>query len=418
MDSDIIEEIFSRLLSVDDSQREETLSQLCSDNKELKKEVLELLSAAAACSGFLSESPYIGLRGKLAQPQLIGGEKLGPYKLLREIGRGGMGIVFLAEHADGIYQKRVAIKLLQHNFHNDIELKRFISERQILAGLKHPNIACLVDDGNTTNIKPYLVMEYIHGVPINKYCEKTVLSLKDKLELFLTVCKAVQYAHQNLIIHRDLKPGNILVTSAGVPKLIDFGTAKLIASPESSQQGPKTLAGVLPLTLEYAAPEQLTGGAITTATDVYALGVILYELLTGQRPYKVSIDNISAIVKSICKANAPRPSRVAPQNCRSELRGDLDSIVLRCLHKKVENRYETVSELSDDISDYLRNRPIKAHAQTMSYHFLKSIIRNKWMISLTSLLIAFLFNSASLAEGQWTFANEERAHEEQLCESI
>ena len=212
---------------------------------------------------------------------------VGPYRIIREIGRGGMGTVYLAVRDDDQYKKQVAIKLVRRGMDTDFIVDRFRHERQILASLDHPNIARLLDGGTTEDGLPYFVMEYIEGSPINQYCDDRRLSIAERVKLFQTVCSAVQYAHQNLVVHRDIKPSNIIVTPEGVPKLLDFGIAKLLAPDAVGQTQAATVTMMRPMTPDYASPEQVRGRAITTAADIYSLGVLLYELLTGRRPYRI-----------------------------------------------------------------------------------------------------------------------------------
>src|SRR5450432_222627 len=281
-------QLFNQALVRAPEEQAAFLSGACADDDDLRREVESLLAAFYQADQFI-ETPAVHDLLKLVdshQHDTVAGRRVGQYEIIRKLGDGGMGAVYLAARADDQYQKQVAIKLIKFGFDNQFIVNRFLSERQILASLDHPNIARLLDGGTSEDGTPYLVMEYIEGAPIDEYCEGRRLSISDRLKLFSAVCGAVQFAHSNLIIHRDLKPGNILVTNDGIPKLLDFGIAKLL-NPGSSAQGyTEASTAVRLMTPEYASPEQARGANVSTATDVYSLGVVLYELLTGQRPHR------------------------------------------------------------------------------------------------------------------------------------
>jgi eukaryotic-like serine/threonine-protein kinase len=325
---------------------------------------------------------------------------IGPYKLLKELGHGGMGVVYLAGRADDQYQKRVAIKVIRAGMDGAEIVRHFRRERQILAGLDHPNIARLLDGGATAEGLPYLVMEYIQGQPLHAYCDSHRLPIVDRLKLFQQVCSAVAYAHRNLIVHRDLKPGNILVTAEGIPRLLDFGIAKLL-NPELSGEAP-TATG-LAMTPEYASPEQARGELVATASDVYSLGVILYELLTGHRPYRLKTRQPLEVLKAVCEQEPEKPSSIVgraeevtegnrtipitaeevsrtrestPEKLRRRLSGDLDNIVLMALRKEPQRRYGSVEALSEDIQRYLEGRPVAARKGTAAYRAGKYVKRH------------------------------------------
>ncbi|HZQ54843.1 MAG TPA: protein kinase [Bryobacteraceae bacterium] len=311
-------------------------------------------------------------------------QRCGPYALVRMLGRGGMGAVYLAERVDGEVEQRVAIKFLRYGGDEPAFLDRFHRERQILATLSHPGIARLLDAGHTSDGRPYLAMDYIDGAPIDIYAAK--LDLRTTLELFIQVCEAVSYAHQNLIIHRDIKPSNILVDSAGQPKLLDFGIAKLLEPEE-----PSAAATMLTrqwgemLTPEYAAPEQVSGGPITTAIDVYALGVLLFLLLTGQHPLGSAHRSHADLLKAITDTEAPRPSDITARTSPAfgrQFRGDLDTVVAKALKKDPRERYASVAALSDDVRRYLRNEPISARPDTLAYRTAKFVRRNRTVVVL------------------------------------
>jgi serine/threonine protein kinase len=314
-----IETIFSDLVVLDIVKREAALKKLNKQQPALVAEVESLLLAAEEAKDFLSYSPVSAFSELEPDEKSWIGLKIGAYQIIRELGRGGMGTVFLAERADGEYQKQVAIKIVNRVVNTKWGLRHFKAERQILASLEHPNIASLLDGGTTEDGYPYLVMEYIQGLPIDSYCQTRHLTIKEKLELFIKVCNAVQYAHQNHIVHRDLKPVNILITEEGIPKLLDFGIAKLLGSEETSwKNNPKMLLDFPMMTPEYASPEQILGDTITILSDIYALGVILYELISGQRPHKFPCNNIANIAQIICDKQIPPPSRRLPE-LRSQL---------------------------------------------------------------------------------------------------
>ncbi len=391
-----IEEIFEQAVELPKAEREDFLVKMCDGNDELRREVEDLLAADEDAVDFI-ESPVIS-ENTLSQfmpdtiedsvaPNSIG-RRIGSYQLIRELGRGGMGAVFLANRADDEYRKLVAIKIIKRGMDSDFIVKRFRNERQILATLDHPNIARLLDGGTTEDGLPYFVMEYIEGEPIHFYCDLNRLSLRERLKLFQKVCSAVHYAHQNLVIHRDLKPGNILVTKDGNLKLLDFGIAKLLNPELAADTLAPTLTGMRLMTPEYASPEQIKGERLTPASDIYSLGVLLYEILTGKRPYRFPSRAPHDIARVICEDDPENPAKVltsqndsaasksndepqtletlsrnrqtTPENLQQELSGNLQNILLKALRKSPHNRYETVIEFSKDIESYLEGKPISA----------------------------------------------------------
>jgi len=339
--------------------------------------------------------------------------RIGAYRVLRELGHGGMGTVFLAARADDQYQKQVAIKVVR-GLDSDQIVRYFRRERQILAALDHPNIARLLDGGATEDGLPYFVMECVEGEPIDSFCDQRKLSVQERLRLFQGVCAAVQYAHQNLVVHRDLKPKNILVDAQGVPKLLDFGIAKLLSAEISGETATGT---ALAMTPEYASPEQMRGQPITTATDVYALGVVLYELLTGHRPYGWQVRDSLELLKAVCEEEPERPSTAVgrteqrmlpdgavhtttpesasrtregtPEKLRRRLRGDLDNIILMALRKEPQRRYRSVEAFSEDIRQYLEGRPVTAHKATAWYRTGKFVRRHA--LGVGAAVAVFLF---------------------------
>jgi eukaryotic-like serine/threonine-protein kinase len=327
--------------------------------------------------------------------QMMDGDRIGPYRVLRTLGVGGMGEVFLAERADAEFEQQVAIKVV-YGGSRGVQ-SRLKIERQILAQLDHPNIAHLLDGGSLPDGTAYIVMEYIDGVPIDAYCDSRRLDIPARLRLFQTVCAAVHYAHQNLIVHRDLKPSNILVTTAGVPKLLDFGIAKLL---DERQAGHHTLAvthaDVRVMTPDHASPEQVRGQAITTSSDVYVLGVLLYKLLAGTGPFFIPSMRLSEIERAICEKDPPLPSQsvstagsaaasgitdarsTTAKRLRRILRGDLDNVVLMAMRKEPERRYSSAQQMSSDIQRYLEGKPVIARRDTVSYRTAK-FVRRHWL---------------------------------------
>jgi serine/threonine protein kinase len=300
-----ISEIIETALEKDETERSAYLTQVCGEDTALRQEIESLLSFEERTDVFENNQVNPIFFGEEQLDQSFTGKQIGKYKTVKLLGEGGMGAVFLAERTDGEFEQQVAIKLLKQGFVSKIALNRFISERQILARLHHRFIAQLLDGGTTDEGVPYLVMEYVEGLPLLDYCEQHHLDLKSRLELFQKICSAVQYAHQHLVIHRDLKPSNILVTEDETPKLLDFGISKLVSPDEDTMQ---TQTEFRALTPAYASPEQIRGEPISTASDVYSLGVILYELLTGKRPYDTDAANFSEVIKAICEEEPMRPS--------------------------------------------------------------------------------------------------------------
>ena len=369
-----VKTILERVLEQDPAWRFAFLAAECGDDRELREEVESLLVTEAEAGGFLARPLFGPFRDEPDGP--AEGARLGAYKVLREIGHGGMGTVYLAVRADDAYEKRVAIKVLRLGTAEEL-IRRFRAERQILANLDHPNIAKLLDGGATETGRPYLVMEHVEGQPIDEHARP--LPLRERLELFCIVCAAVHFAHQNLVVHRDLKPANILVTPEGTPKLLDFGIAKLL-DPERHDPG-LTELGLRPMTLESASPEQVGKRTITTASDVYSLGVLLYRLLTGRSPYG-EIQEREALERAILEADPPRPSDVVED--REEARsiaGDLDTIVLRALDKDPGRRYASAEQLAADIRRHLDGLPVLARPDTLSYRAGKFIRRHRLGVS-------------------------------------
>ena len=374
-----IKEIFHAALDSEPGQLGVFLDKSCGGDEVLRHEVEALLASHQQAGGFI-ENPVAALTASIVeneQTDFLIGQKIGHYKISKWIGAGGMGAVYLAERADQQYEKRVAIKLIKRGMDSDSVLRHFRNERQILASFDHPNIARLFDGGVTESGLPYFVMEYVDGLPIDRYCDRHALSVIERLKLFRKVCSAVSYAHHHAVIHRDIKPSNILVTSDGTPKLLDFGIAKIL-QPEGEAEALATITG-LHLMTPNSSPEQVRGQTVTTATDVYSIGVVLYQLLAGQKPCPLENANAGGDFARNPRTELQRPSSVAAtpsssplsqrrrRRRRNQLRGDLDNIALMALRKEPERRYQSVEQFSEDIRRHLQERPVLARKDTMGY---------------------------------------------------
>jgi eukaryotic-like serine/threonine-protein kinase len=369
---------FALLADAGRDSRSERLEVLARTDAAVAREVRSLLSAADADDGMLERLATRAVEELHAERSApLTGRTLGPWTLTREIGRGGMGVVYEGRRAGGEFDKRVAIKTLAMGVRRPELLWRFRRERQILAGLSHPNITTLFDGGTTDDGVPYLVMEYVDGTRIDAWCDAQQLALRARLDLFRTVCGAVQFAHSKLIVHRDLKPGNIMVTNEGVVKLLDFGVAKLLAADDTDADTTRT--GLAPLTTAYASPEQARGEAVTTSSDVYALGVLLYRLLTGVAPHDLDGRSAAEVMELLSTASPRLPSASVSETqaaalgglsapaLRRALSGELDAIVMKALRKDPERRYLTVQALSDDVLRYLKSEPVTARPERLWY---------------------------------------------------
>jgi serine/threonine protein kinase len=401
---DQVKELFALALERDPEERTTFLRQACAGDDSLRTEVESLLSSFDGASTFLEDCPAADLVS--AQSRGMTGKRIGAYRIIREIGQGGMAVVYLGERDDQNYRKRVAIKMVKAGIGGEQVLQRFLNERQTLAALDHSNVVKLLDGGSSEDGSPYLVMDYVEGLPIDEYCDRNHLSIGDRLRLFRDVCSAVQYAHQNLVIHRDLKPGNILITPEGLPRLLDFGIAKLL-NPECQQTPLVTRIDGRPMTPEYASPEQVRGEPVTSATDIYSLGVLLYEILTGHRPYQLADSSWHEIERLICDSEPPRPStrvstdrerlkataemRMAePKQLVRSLRGDLDWITMKALEKDPSRRYATASELSADTGRYLSHEPVLARPASATYRARKYVRRHPVGVTVAAGLVLLL----------------------------
>ncbi len=367
----------------------------CLGDDELCAEVERLIEAEAASGGFLEETADTYLEPPLEDM------RLGAWRIVRELGRGGMGAVYLAERADGQFEQSVALKVIRGGMDSAEIRRRFLAERRILARLEHPNIARLLDGGLTSDGRPWFAMEYVAGEPLVAHADARALSVPDRLRLFEEVCEAVRYAHQNLVVHRDLKPSNVLVTSDGRIKLLDFGISKLLEDGAAGDlAAPMTLTELRVLTPEYAAPEQVRGEAVTTATDVYALGGVLYELLAGRRAHRLERHTATEIERVVCEIEPEPPSVAAgSRQRRRALHGDLDTIVLKALQKDPARRYPSAEALLDDIRRARTGLPIAARPDSFGYRSRKFLRRHRVAVAGTALLILTLV--AGLAATLW-----------------
>ena len=382
-----VEELFHKVADLSPEARDHYFNEHRVSH-EIRCEVEALLPFDSGASAFLERDIRIGAERALSSFE-GNGRRCGPYRLLGVIGRGGMGAVYLAERADGEVAQKVAVKLLPPGASNP-QQERFLQERQILAALAHPNIARMLDAGRLDSGQPFLTMEYVEGKPIDSFLSAS--PLRQKITLFLKVCAAVAYLHRNLVVHRDLKPGNILVTSEGEPKLLDFGIAKILALTTDS-----TITTMRMLTPDYASPEQVTGGPVSTATDIYSLGAVLYKLVTGNPPHEFKDHSAEGIVSAITTHEAARPGKWVP-----ELEGDLEAILLKTLRKDPQERYATVEQLADDLEAFLNSRPVRARAGNSLYRARK-FLRRYWVQSLAAALVI-----ASLSIGMY-LADRERS---------
>jgi serine/threonine-protein kinase len=390
-----VEALFDEAAALPATERAAFLSSACGEDLEVRAEVESLLAADARAAEFLGR-PAVSVAAPPSPPTLVG-RRVGQYRVEAKLGEGGMSTVYLAVRADAAYQQKVALKVLGCGADRADLSARFRAERQILASLDHPGIARLLDGGTTDDGRPYLVMEHIEGAPLDQYCDAHQLGLDARIDLFRQVCAAVQYAHQNLVVHRDIKPSNILVDALGVPRLLDFGIAKLLEGAQLPGTVEATVTGQRLMTPQYASPEQVEGGAITTATDVYSLGVLLYVLLTGHLPYRVPRTGSDALQRAVVEQDPARPSTDAGRSAqlRRKLRGDLDNIVLMALRKEPGRRYASVALLSEDLRRYRQHLPVTAQPDTLGYRARKFVSRHKAGVGAGALALAMILGLAA-----------------------
>ncbi len=439
-------QILDEVIALEPQARSPFLERACADDADIRKEVESLLASHdEAGTGFL-KSPAVDLKAAAQATSEWTGRRIGVYQIVEEIGHGGMGEVYRAVRADGQYSKEVAIKFVRGGFDSKFVLERFRNERQILATLDHPNIARLFDGSTTDDGIPYLVMELIEGERIDQYCDEQKLSITQRLQLFRQVCAAVQYAHQRLVIHRDIKPSNVLVTKEGIPKLLDFGIAKIF-DPTAADGGETTIGR--PMTPEYASPEQIRGQPITTASDVYSLGVVLYQLLTGRSPYPGETRSTLDLARAVCDTDPSKPSTavlkpyspqagdpvtpeqvsglrlVSTAKLRSQLAGDLDDIVLMSLRKEPQGRYASVEHFSEDIRRHMEGLPVTASRGSWRYRARKFVSRHRIAVAASAAVaialiagIAATVREARIARHQAELAQAERTNAEKRFNDV
>jgi serine/threonine protein kinase/WD40 repeat protein len=427
-----VKAIFQEAFEREPSHQGAVLDAACRGDAELREAVERLLRAHADVAGPLDAPPAIDvdpMESDNGRALPLAPSRIGPYRIVRELGRGGMGTVYLAERDEPGLRKTVAVKVVRRGMDSAFVVSRFRTERQILAALEHPGIARLYDGGTTDDGLPYFVMEYVDGEDLLRYCDGRRLPIATRLQLFVRVCEAVQYAHQSLVVHRDLKPSNVLVTTAGDPKLLDFGIAKLL-SPQLGEEGADETASVIRLmTPHYASPEQVRGERVTTASDAYSLGVILYELLCGHRPYRIKRGEQGEIERAIFEQDVDPPSTAlartekvtapdgrgtasvtpadvsarrqsAPGKLRRRLRGDLDNVVLKALRKDRAERYATAAELGEDIRRHLEGFPVRARAARRAYRAAKFLRRHRTGVAATAAVVLSLVTGLGVAVHQ------------------
>ena len=400
------------------AERGPFLDQALRTEPDLRREAEALLQQLEHDPGWLERPPVT-----LAGAPISG--SIGPYRVVRQLGRGGMGEVYLAVRETEDIHQSVALKVIRPGMDTAEVLRRFRLERRILASLHHPNIASLIDAAATDDGRPYFVMEYIEGLPITEYCDRHRLTVSDRLALFQVICGAVHHAHQNLVVHRDIKPRNILVTEGGTPKLLDFGIGKVMAASEALGPAVETQSALRLLTPEYAAPEQIAGSLVTTATDVYALGLLLYELLAGRHPYATGSESLRDLERAILESTPSRPSEAMtgtagaerstdPGQLRRRLRGDLDNIVLKALRKEPGRRYPSALGLAEDVQRHLDGHPVSARPDTIRYRTRKFVGRNAGAVvaGVMTLLALLATTIVTLVQSARVAQEAERARQE------
>jgi eukaryotic-like serine/threonine-protein kinase len=409
-----VRDVFESALPLSVNLRPAHLGATCGDDFQLREEVERLLVSHDQSSRFLGTQAALTTIDTIRMP--LEGCRVGPYQVIREIGRGGMGSVYLAERADGAFEQRVAIKFIGGAATEPL-LRRFHDERRILASFEHINIARLLDGGTTADGIPYFVMEYVDGVPIHDFCRDHRLTVRARIQLFRQVCAAVQYAHQHLVIHRDIKAGNILVTPDGTPKLLDFGIATTLVDPAVGN-GSLTITSARAMTPESASPEQVRGDPITVSADIYGLGVLLYRLLTEQGPYSSAPSNQAALLQAVCDEIPRVPSTIAGRDAKQAIGRDLDLITLKALRKEPERRYSTVLQLSDDLQRYAEGRPVLAAPDSAAYRARKFARRHWRILSVAAVAVVAILVAATTAFWQARVAGRERAMAQQRFEMV
>jgi eukaryotic-like serine/threonine-protein kinase len=395
-----VRDLFDEAVELPPAERAAFLESLGASDG-MRDEVASLLSASEAAGAFLERPALSHMRENPFEADRR--SRIGPYAVLEELGHGGMGTVYLAARGDQGFDKTVAVKLVRRGMDTDFVLARFRNERRILADLDHPNIARILDGGSTEDGLPFFVMEYIPGRHLLEDADARRLTVRERLILFQKVCAAVAYAHRHLVVHRDLKPSNILVTPEGEPKLLDFGLARVL-QPDALSDGDRTATALRFLTPDYASPEQVRGERIATSSDVYSLGVVLYELLAGRRPYRTTGSGVAEIARAVCEQEPPRPSTAVPA-----LRGDCDNIVMKALRKEPERRYASVEQLSEDIGRHLDGRPVHARKDTFGYRTGKFVARHKAAVGAAVVVASLLVGALAAAVRQTRIARAERA---------
>src|SRR5215472_16035365 len=394
-----LQKLFEQAVGMVGAEREGFISRHCADPA-LRRDLELLLACDQGADTFLEGAVIDAASSVLKSLGLSPGQRIGPYRVLTVIGQGGMGLVYLAERADGKFEQRVALKVLQSGPDQPFVAEQLQQECRILASLEHPNIARVLDADVTENGVPYFVMEYVDGQPIDRYCDEHKLSLRDRLRLLLPVCDAVHVAHQKLIVHRDLKPDNILVTASGIPKLLDFGIAKVLTEVSMNPQNTATRV----LTPEYASPEQARGEPVTTATDVYSLGGVLYKLLTGSAPHQLQNKSPLEAVRAICEQDVSKPSAL-----RHVLAGDVDSILLKALQTDAKRRYRSVDQFAADLHRWLEGKPVAAVPPSPAYLARKFAHRHRVALAIASAFALVLVVAAMVSIRQGIRANREAA---------
>ena len=449
-----VERFYHAAMEKPEPERAAFLENVCAGDDDLRREVESLVAYSQKSNKFIDE-PALEVAAKaLAVGEMAKGEphpdserwigqRISQYRIVRKLASGGMGEVFCAVRADDEYEKQVALKLVSAGRQSSFFLNRFRNERQILATLDHPNITRLLDGGTTNDGTPYFVMELVDGLPIDEYCDAHHLTVNERLQLFLQVCSAVQYAHQHLIIHRDIKPGNILVTGDGVPKLMDFGIAKILDENEDADKQNVTVTALRVFTPGYASPEQITGEPITTASDVYSLGVVLYELLTGHCAYRLTRYTPQEIARAVCEREPEKPSgavmhhedvnadgvrtasvdvgvarNTSPEKLKKHLRGDFDNILLMALRKEPHRRYSSVEQFKEDIRRHLESLPVIARNDTVGYRTWKFVGRHQAGVAVTVAVPLVLLIGIAVTAREARVAQAERARAERRFQDV